>query len=297
MADRDPKELAKGRIHIQFIDEQDVEKRQHQYLMVESPGYFEAYRHVLKGLKELNEDSLPFKKYLVECRAVVDPPEYIRRGEDEEPVYYDLSTISNAPYSRNATQVPVLQLDAWPSADALHLNSSQLAALKTAITTEFSVIQGPPGTGKTYVGAKIVQCLLANRRQWDPENTSPMLMVCYTNHALDQFLENMLDFLPTNKIIRVGGGCKSKALEPCSIKLFTKRCRRHGERYAIEQKISANNSKIDSFKDSIGKANKTLVEYEQLEERMDSKHTDQLYNAIFPPNVTNKCQTIDNTLK
>ena len=124
-----------------------------------------------------------------------------------------------------------------------------------------------------------------------------MPMVCYTNHALDQFLEKVLDFLPTNKIIGLGGGCKSKALEPCSIKLFTKRCRRHGERYAIEQKISANNSKIDSFKDSIAKANKTLVEYEQLEERMDSKHTDQLYNDIFPPNVTNKCQTIDNTLK
>ena len=74
VADRDPKELGKGRIHIQFVDEQDVEKHQHQYLMVESPAYFEAYRHVLKGLKELNEDSLPFKKYLVECRAVVDPP-------------------------------------------------------------------------------------------------------------------------------------------------------------------------------------------------------------------------------
>ena len=298
VADRDPKEMAKGRIHIKFIDKQDVfeiEKRQHQYLMVESPAYFEAHRHVLSGLKELNEDNLPFKKYLVECSADVDPPDYIRRGEEDEPVYYDLSKISTVPYSKNATQVPVLQLDAWPSADALQLNSSQLAALKTAITTEFSVIQGPPGTGKTYVGAKIVQCLLANRDQWDPEENSPMLMVCYTNHALDQFLEKVLQFLPEDEIIRVGGGCKSEALAQCRI--FTKRHRWYEEREILEDKILENELEIESFKDSITKANKTLLEFEELEDRMDSRHTDQLYNAVYPPNATIKCQKIHNAFK
>lgn len=66
--------------------------------------------------------------------------------------------------------------------------------------------------GKTYVGLKIVRALLDNRVAWDPESTSPMLMVCYTNHALDQFLEGVLDF-QTKGVIRVGGRSSSLALE------------------------------------------------------------------------------------
>lgn len=41
--------------------------------------------------------------------------------------------------------------------------------------------------GKTYVGLKIAKALLNNSMVWSAN--SPMLVVCYTNHALDQFLE------------------------------------------------------------------------------------------------------------
>ena len=155
---RDPEELKKGRIDIHFIEEQDVfgiESRNDLYQMVESPAYFEAYRYFLKGLKEVNETTLPFTKYLVECSAEVDPPEYLRRNETEAPVYFDLRDALDVPGNKNAKEVPVLTPGAWPSVATLPLNSSQLEALRTAITTEFSVIQGPPGTGKTYVGASI----------------------------------------------------------------------------------------------------------------------------------------------
>lgn len=45
---------------------------------------------------------------------------------------------------------------------------------------------------QTYVGAKVVGVLLRNRkrlRHW----TGPIMCVCLTNHALDQFLTNLLD--------------------------------------------------------------------------------------------------------
>lgn len=297
VSNHERKDLRKGTVDVRFIQGQDVfeiEERQQQYLMVESPAYFEAYRHVLKGLKDLNEDTLPFKKYLVECSSNVEPPEYLRRHEDEVPVHYNFTSIASSPFARNTTQVPVLQLETWPSADALHLNSSQLAALKTAITTEFTVIQGPPGTGKTYVGAKIVQCLLSNREQWNPERNSPMLMVCYTNHALDQFLEKVLDFLPADEIVRVGAGCKSKSLEQCSIKLFTKRYRRYDGRSTIEENRTENERQLE---DCIAKVNQTVLEFNDLEDRIDPRLTDQLYNAIFPANATTKCQTINNTFR
>lgn len=44
------------------------------------------------------------------------------------------------------------------------------------------------------MGLKIAQALLSNQDLWR-EDKAPMLVVCYTNHALDQFLEGKHDEL------------------------------------------------------------------------------------------------------
>ena len=49
-------------------------------------------------------------------------------------------------------------------------------------------------------------------------SSKTILIVCYTNHALDQFLEALLDKGITS-IIRIGGRSKSQRLEPYN--LFT----------------------------------------------------------------------------
>lgn len=99
-----------------------------------------------------------------------------------------------------------------------------------ALTNELAIIQGPPGTGKTYVGLKIVQVLLDNARVWN-STSRPILIVCYTNHALDQFLEGMLKFCPDD-IVRVGSRSQSKALSPFNISEVKKRLKESGDRTA-----------------------------------------------------------------
>jgi hypothetical protein len=59
--------------------------------------------------------------------------------------------------------------------------------------------------GKTYVGALVADAIY--RR-----SSETVLIVCYTNHALDQFLEALLD-KGIKDIVRVGGKSKSKRLE------------------------------------------------------------------------------------
>ena len=296
---REPEELKKGRIDIQFIEEQDIfgiESRNYVYQMVESPAYFEAYRYVLKGLKQLNETTMPFKKYLVECSAEVDPPEYLRRSEKEAPVCFDLRDALDVPGDKNAKAVPVLTPGAWPSVATLPLNRSQLEALRTAITTEFSVIQGPPGTGKTYVGAKIVRCLLENRRTWDPQRLSPMLMVCYTNHALDQFLEKVLEFLPQKEIIRVGQRSKSPMLEVCNLKHFThEQCRGRVDLREVIKTIRQKEREQKDWEEHLEKACSELLELDDLEDVLNPDHLDQLYNAIFPSNAKYKYRSAGDT--
>ena len=74
----------------------------------------------------------------------------------------------------------------------LGFNKSQMSAFKMALTKNFAVIQGPPGTGKTYVGQKIARVLLQSSTLRQNENEpSPILMVSYTNHALDDFLSGL----------------------------------------------------------------------------------------------------------
>ena len=90
---------------------------------------------------------------------------------------------------------------------------SQRAALEQALSQRVSLIQGPPGTGKTFTGVELCSIILDN-------STANMLVVCYTNHALDQFLEALLD-KGVDSIVRIGGRSKSKRLEPYNLRQLT----------------------------------------------------------------------------
>ena len=124
--------------------------------------------------------------------------------------------------AQNATSVPVLQLEQWPPKETLGLDASQLRAVQAALTREFAVIQGPPGTGKTYIGLKVVQTLLRNQHFWnaagddDQMNSPPILVVCLTNHALDQFLEGIHAFQKSG-IVRVGRRSQSELIQSFSL--------------------------------------------------------------------------------
>ena len=110
--------------------------------------------------------------------------------------------------------------DVLPDAGTLGLDPSQADALYAALTRKLVVIQGPPGTGKTYLGLKIVHTLLRNRTYWVKPQPTPIIVICYTNHALDQFLEGIMKF--TQKIVRIGGQSKCEALAPFSLREWRK---------------------------------------------------------------------------
>ena len=44
----------------------------------------------------------------------------------------------------------------------------------------------------------------------------PVLVVCYTNHALDQFLEGIHQFHPEG-IVRIGGRSQSETMKACKL--------------------------------------------------------------------------------
>ena len=131
-------------------------RRGQKLLMVESPAYFESYRHVLACLQDINQETFPFQKYLVHCVSEVDPPLYLR-GRYTPQVFYDLRGTFGAHDLEAVKRVPLLELEALPSSyeSDEKLNQSQLEALQAALSKEFVVIQGPPGTGLLPVQSQV----------------------------------------------------------------------------------------------------------------------------------------------
>ncbi|XP_076435286.1 NFX1-type zinc finger-containing protein 1-like isoform X2 [Babylonia areolata] len=249
--------LSNGLVDVVFVlDRHDLGcvidvPRDRRFVMVESPAYFEAYRHVLQGMKNLNDHNFPFIRYIVECQVDVNPPRYLQR---DEKVKYDFRPLLDDKFiirdegraaaalanlgvaagdldveeiARNveAGGVEVMGTQDWPAPADLKLDETQYQALCSALTKELAMVQGPPGTGKTYLGLKILKMLLHNAEAWnDPGQKRPILIVCYTNHALDQFLEAVLDFFQ-GSLVRVGGRSSSERLMELNLTNHRKRAK------------------------------------------------------------------------
>lgn len=88
---------------------------------------------------------------------------------------------------------------------------------------DFDLLFVSLGTGKTFVGLRIVQALLTN------VDHRPILIVCCTNHALDQFLEGILKFCDSKELVRIGGGSKSEILKNCNLSFIREQMKIRGK--------------------------------------------------------------------
>lgn len=105
------------------------------------------------------------------------------------------------------------QLDATPGSDlkpilglknTVILDDSQRTSLLAGLRQSVSLIQGPPGTGKSFIGALLVKILYSHTNE-------RLLVICYTNHALDQFLEDLLAIgIASHDVVRLGSKSSAK---------------------------------------------------------------------------------------
>ncbi|CAH2096340.1 unnamed protein product [Euphydryas editha] len=248
--DRDVKALNDGKIPVSLMDnEVDDLFLKDTYTMIESEVYFEPYYHILKAFQDPTfPQHIAMKKYIIDVDPQPSPPKYLNKETTYEVML---------PHCNEAT-FTVLDLETWPSGDDLQLNESQYDAYKTALTHEFALIQGPPGTGKTYLGIKVAQTLL--------ENVSGtgclLLLVCYTNHALDQFLEALIPV--TESIARIGSQSQNKALEKFNLHELRKKTKSSHSAYRLyaEQK--------DNLKSGISQLQRAQADLDMIDNNIIS---------------------------
>jgi len=200
--------------------------------MIESKAYYESYRHILKRIQELDTRKMPFTDILIECQHVQDKNTKIKGNIVERTPFIPQYFNFHSTLDYNQLKFSIYQED-WPISLTSILDESQLEAFKYGIRNKVAIIQGPPGTGKTFVGALITKLILMN-------TINPILIVCYTNHALDQFLKHISKY--EEKIVRIGGRCKDEDL----------------------QKFTLNNIRKNKFIQHDGKIKKLIYEIKNL---------------------------------
>ncbi|GKY97164.1 hypothetical protein MPSEU_000674800 [Mayamaea pseudoterrestris] len=99
------------------------------------------------------------------------------------------------------------------------LDKMQLISFVEALRDPVHLTQGPPGTGKSYLGVVLVRALMLIRDLWIKKSASvgasPILVLSYKNHAIDEFLVDLVAAEPSlngRHLIRIGGQCKDDRL-------------------------------------------------------------------------------------
>ena len=137
--------------------------------ILESEVYWEAYSHSLRALQQLRLNDSPALPRIL-CQKTEELP-----GS------------AHTRMSRFQTEVT--------------FDASQAAAFELICKSVAPIVQGPPGTGKSFVGVSAVRAMLRASEY----RGNPIVVVCYTNHALDDFLSDLIEKEADHFLVKDGG--------------------------------------------------------------------------------------------
>ncbi|KAI4145818.1 MAG: hypothetical protein LQ340_006150 [Diploschistes diacapsis] len=208
-----------------------------QQSLVEFPGILLAsFQPTLQAIQKMSRTlDLPFSQFIAS---------HIQHAGDVElpaPAYFrkpgfafDLETLTGGEQLKLRLGQP---FDDTILRERSTLDNAQRLATLNALRSCIALIQGPPGTGKSYTGVAIIKALLKNRKA---AQLGPIICVCYTNHALDQLLEQLVKD-GVEQLIRLGSRSKSELLQNLNLYHISKEVRptkiEGYEKYQLYEKL------------------------------------------------------------
>ncbi|KAL8945029.1 MAG: hypothetical protein Q9216_000013 [Gyalolechia sp. 2 TL-2023] len=189
--------------------------RKEDIVIVEFPkvlvaGFYWILKHLqfLSGSKNTTAFSDIIAPPDAQTNLLIPPPKYsgvekstFDLGVLQDPCYKDrCSSLKVEPQFLDAglTEQEALVEDIC---SATTLDPGQATALCENLSRGLAFTQGPPGTGKTFLGVSLAKVIL----QYMPKK--PILVACMTNHALDNFLGDLVA-QGISKVARLGSGSK-----------------------------------------------------------------------------------------
>ncbi|KAL9003978.1 MAG: hypothetical protein Q9188_003184 [Gyalolechia gomerana] len=166
-----------------LISLKTAHQEQLEFVQVDTP--FFAYEPVLKCLQE--KASLPLADELL---GLVEPRQLAKSPFAPELVVAEIKRHEE----RNLRDLLKIPKD-------VILDRSQTESLVAGLSQNVDLIQG---AGKSFIGAILAKVLHENLHE-------TILVLCYTNHALDQFLEDILDIgVSDEQMLRLGSKSKPR---------------------------------------------------------------------------------------
>ncbi|KAH9032058.1 AAA domain-containing protein [Lactarius pseudohatsudake] len=175
-------------------------------VLIDNQIMFEALNPFLRTLKDVEPTSVPFADFISYTGNLafmpVGPPRYTR-----VPLFkYDLQCLAR-PGERissvdvnNPTAVAIARQQLIRSSN---LDPSQVEAVIGTLTREVSLIQG-------FTAKEILRVLFTSKIR-------PIVLIAFTNHALDHMVTSVLDAKITTNIVRLGSRTTDERIEQYSL--------------------------------------------------------------------------------
>lgn len=232
------------------------------FTLVDTPVF--AFEPVLNRLKDLTE--LPLQANLLDPAGLhhnIDPS-------------INLDSFTELQIADTGVVTVTIQSESFKK--VFRLDQTQVHCLTNALTSKSSIIQGPPGTGKSFIGALATYFLLNYTRR-------KVLVVTFTNHALDQFIEDLSDLGIENKdIVRLGSKSTSKT-ESLLLSAHRSGYHRSRESWAVIDFLKASaTGQCDALKGAFGEYLSSQPSFPEIQEYLEfSEDTLRFFEAFVVP--------------
>ncbi|KAE8823376.1 hypothetical protein HRS9139_09785 [Pyrenophora teres f. teres] len=167
--------------------------------------------------------------------------------------------------------------DVIGSTKPINLDQAQADSLLTGLMKRVSLIQGPPGTGKSFIGALIAKIMHDHSRE-------KILVLTYTNHALDQFLEDLLEAgIPADSMVRLGSKSTPKT-HALGLREQPNNYRRSSQTWSM---IDAQKKQAESYHDSLvtkmARFNSVMLNERELLDYLEFSDDSEYFDAFVVP--------------
>ncbi|PNY26752.1 NFX1-type zinc finger-containing protein 1 [Tolypocladium capitatum] len=238
-----------------------------EFILVDTPVF--AYEPVLKRLQGIAE--LPLREVLL------SPASPAPAHESSSPRLRDLIEQLKLA-ARNMVPGGIVEIKR--AGVNPRFDKAQLDSLISGLTQQVSLIQGPPGTGKSFVGAEIARCIYNHSQR-------RILVLSYTNHAMDQFLEDLLKVgIPGEAMVRMGSKTKCTAATlPLVLSEQKSRIRLSRDSYAIidSLKHDATETARDLY-EAFNQYQRLSISWKDISEYLEFSSEDRrFYEALLTP--------------
>ncbi|CDO69109.1 hypothetical protein BN946_scf185042.g11 [Trametes cinnabarina] len=248
-------------------------------VLVDNSVMYESVRPFLEKLQTIEPTDIPFSRYIAAAGAVkhvpVLPPKYARVPAfrfrlqclaKPGKVLHDLDVLNPASVARAREEL---------KKDSV-LDPSQADAVVDTFVREVSLIQGPPGTGKSYTAKEIIRVLFASKIR-------PIVLIAFTNHALDHMLTSVLDAGITDKLVRLGTRSSDERISQYTldklekIAATTQMDRAFKRQYATMKKLEEQMSEV------MTSIRLPLVSWDTIETYLDIHYPEHADSFRMPP--------------